>query len=451
MLPNSSESFQDRLNQVCEAIKRIYASTFFVAPKSLINKISHRTEEEKMAVIIMEMIGKKHEERFYPTFSGVAQSYNYYPTSYINRNDGVAYLALGLGKTVVEGKKTLRFCPKYPNLIQQFYSTKSIIESSQHEFYALDINNGKNPMIRGESHNLKNYDLDIAEQDSELKYVGSVIPKNENILRDSLSYEGTRIVSFSNILKWKTFPLSNILKDLIKFGKNSLGCPVEFEFAVNIYEESSEIAADFCILQMKPMLIEGLIKDADYINKKSDNIFFETNLAMGDGMVSNIQNIVMVKIDSFETSKTPDIAKELEQINKKISAKNPYLLVGPGRWGSSDPWLGIPVTWEQISGAKSIIEMNIPELNTDPSFGSHFFHNLTNLRIGYLTQDKNDTSFDIKWLDNCKVKKETKYLKWITLKEPLMIQIDGSTGKAIILKQFIQKEDIIDENESSGI
>ena len=160
---------------------------------------------------------------------------------------------------------------------------------------------------------------------------------------------------------------------------------------------------------------------------------------------------MLPKLDSFEISKTPEIAKELEEMNKSINIKNPYLLVGPGRWGSSDPWLGIPVTWEQISGAKSIIELTIPELNAEPSFGSHFFHNLTNLRIGYLTQKKNNKTFDNKWLGTCRIKKETKYLKWISLKNPLMIQIDGSTGKAIILKQFIQKENILDENESTGI
>jgi len=202
---------------------------------------------------------------------------------------------------------------------------------------------------------------------------------------------------------------------------------------------------------MKPMLIEGLIKDTDQIVNESQNIFFETDLAMGDGMVSNIKDVVIVKLDEFETSKTSEIAKELEQLNKRIGIKNPYLLIGPGRWGSSDPWLGIPVTWEQISGAKSIIEMSIPELNADPSFGSHFFHNLTNLRIGYLTQKKKNKGFDESWLNTCKVKKETQYLKWISLNKPLMIQIDGSTGKAIILKEFIQKNNILDENESSGI
>ena len=451
MLPNSSASLQERVNQVCEAIKRIYASTFFVAPKSLIDKISQRMEEEKMAIIIMEMIGKTHSERFYPTFSGVAQSYNYYPTSYIKRSDGVAYLALGLGKTVVEGNKTLRYCPKYPNLIQQFHSIKSIINSSQHEFYALDMNEGKNPIKKGESRNLKMYNLDTAEKDQELKYIGSVIPSNEEILRDSLSYKGMRIVSFNNILKWKSFPLSKILDELLEFGKQSLGCPVEFEFAVNIFEkENKSLIIDFCVLQMKPMLIEGLIKNTDQLVKKSENILFETKLGMGDGITSDVKNILLVKMDTFDISKTTKIAQELEKMNKIMSEKNSYLLIGPGRWGSSDPWLGIPVTWEQISGAKCIIEQYLDDLNADPSFGSHFFHNLTNLRIAYLTQDKRNTTLDLDWIESCNVKKETEYLKWVKLKSPLTIQIDGSNGNSLILKEPILVEDI-NEEESSGI
>ena len=452
MLPNSSISIEERLNQVCEAIKRIYASTFFVAPKSLIDKISQRMEEEKMGIIIMEMIGQVHENRFYPTFSGVAQSYNYYPSSYIKRNNGVAYLALGLGKTVVDGKKNLRFCPKYPNIIHQFYSIKSTIDSSQHEFYALNINNGINPIQKGENYNLKLYNLDVAEKDKQLKYIGSVIPKNEQIIRDSLLYDGARIVSFNNILKWKIFPLSQILKDLLKFGKESLGCPVEFEFAVNLNEDNNKnIVADFCILQMKPMLIEGLIKDTSKLLKEKRNILFETNLGMGDGISSDIKDILMVKMDEFDISKTIEISKEIEDLNKEICSKHPYLLIGPGRWGSSDPWLGIPVTWEQISGAKAIIEMSIETLNAEPSFGSHFFHNLTNLRVGYLTQQKKNKTLDLDWIDSCKIKKETKYLKWLSLKKALTIQIDGSNGNSIILKEPIQKLEDLNEEESSGI
>ena len=452
MLPNSSKSIQERLDQVCEAIKRIYASTFFVAPKSLIDKVSQRMEEEKMGIIIMEMIGQIHDDRFYPTFSGVAQSYNYYPTSYIKRHDGVAYLALGLGKTVVDGKKSLRFCPKYPKLIHQFYSIKSTIDSSQHEFYALNINKGKNPIQKGENFNLKLYSLDIAEKDEQLKYVGSVIPKNEQVVRDSLSYDGMRIVSFNSILKWNTFPLSQILKDLLKFGKESLGCPVEFEFAVNLYHDPDKnISADFCILQMKPMLIEGLIKDTRKLLKEKRNILFETKLGMGDGITSKIKDILIVNMDTFDISKTKEIAKEIEILNSQMSLNHPYLLIGPGRWGSSDPWLGIPVSWEQISGAKSIIEMNIENLNTEPSFGSHFFHNITNLRVGYLTQDKNNKSLDFEWLNSRNVKKETKHLKWISLEKELIIHIDGSNGKSIILKEPILEPEDLNEEESSGI
>ena len=322
------------------------------------------------------------------------------------------------------------------------------MDSSQHEFYALNINKGKNPIQKGESFNLRLYNLDVAEKDSQLKYVGSVIPKNEQIVRDSLSYDGMRIVSFNNILKWETFPLSQILEDLLKFGKESLGCPVEFEFAVNLNED---FTADFCILQMKPMLIEGLIKDTRKLLKEKRNILFETNLGMGDGITSNIKDILMVKMDEFDISKTMDIAKEIEDLNKEMFLNHPYLLIGPGRWGSSDSWLGIPITWEQISGAKSIIEMNIENLNSDPSFGSHFFHNLTNLRIGYLTQDKNNKTLDCKWLNSRHVKKETKHLKWISLEQELTIHIDGSNGKSIILKEPILEPEDLNEQDSSGI
>jgi hypothetical protein len=314
------------------------------------------------------------------------------------------------------------------------------------------MNKGKNPIQKGETHNLKLYDLEIAEKDRQLKYIGSVIPKDEQILRDSLSYKGMRIISFNNILKWEIFPISNILKDLLKFGKESLGCPVEFEFAVNLYQDvDKNISVDFCILQMKPMLIEGLIKDTSKLLKESKNVLFETSLGMGDGIISDIKNIVIVKMDTFDISKTSQIAAELEILNKRMPTKHSYLLIGPGRWGSSDPWLGIPVTWEQISRAKAIIEMNIENLNAEPSFGSHFFHNLTNLRVGYLTQDRKNSTLDLDWIKSCDIKKETKYLKWITLKKPLIIQIDGSNGKSIILKEPIKEKENLNEEESTGI
>ena len=297
-----------------------------------------------------------------------------------------------------------------------------------------------------------NQSLILWNRIDELKYVGSVIPSNENILRDSLSYKGVRVISFNNILKWKTFPLSDILNDLLKFGKESLGSPVEFEFAVNLYEDSDKnISGEFCVLQMKPMLIEGLIKNTKQLTKQKENIFFETNLGMGDGIISDIQNILIVKMNNFDTSKTSEIAKEIENMNNIMGTKNPYLLIGPGRWGSSDPWLGIPVAWEQISNSKAIIEMSIKDLNADPSFGSHFFHNLTNLRIAYLTQNNRNKKIDLKWLESCKTKKETNFLKWIELSNPLTIQVDGSNGNAFILKKPPKTKETINEDEALGL
>ena len=263
MLPNSNTDKKERLEQLCEAIKRIYASTFFKGPKSLINNSTHRLEEEKMGVIIMELGGKKHNELFYPSFSGVAQSFNYYPISYMQRKEGVLFTALGFGKTIVDGEKSLRFSPKYPKILPQYYSIKSIINNSQNKFYALDMNKGKNPLKYGESKNLKKFDLSIAENDGELQSIGSTITQ-DNILRDSLRYSGTRVITFANIIKYNKFPLTDIIIDLMSIGEKALGCPVEIEFAVNINKEELD---EFCLLQIKPMVI----------GNKDENINIEKN------------------------------------------------------------------------------------------------------------------------------------------------------------------------------
>ena len=207
-----------------------------------------------MAVIIMEMTGKKHKDRFYPTFSGVAQSHNYYPVSHMKRNQGIGFIALGLGKTIAEGKKSLRFSPYYPDIISQFYSSNTLLENSQNQFFALDLNNGDNPMLKGEIENLSLYNLDIAEKDGELKYLASVFDTNDNVVRDSLKNDGPRVLTFSGILKYNRFPLAEVLKYFLEFGQLSLGCPVELEFAVNLNENKKD---DFSLLQMKPMTISS--------------------------------------------------------------------------------------------------------------------------------------------------------------------------------------------------
>ena len=434
MLPHCSTTEKEKLSQVCEAIKRIYASTFFKAPKTLLSQFIQRHEEEKMAIIIMEMTGKNHEGKFYPTFSGVAQSYNYYPVSHMNRKQGIAFLALGLGKTIAEGKKSLRFSPYYPDIISQYYSSGTLLENSQNEFYALDINKGNNPMRKGEDYNLSLYNLDIAEQDGELKYLASVLDTNDNVVRDSLLGSGPRILTFSGILKYNRFPLSDILKYFLEYGEKSLGCPVEIEFAVNLHDNQKD---EFSLLQIKPMTINSFNRSIIDEDIDSDLLFCKSDIVLGEGLIDDIFYVVYVDIDKFDISQSKMIAYQIEEFNKYLGSNKPYLLIGPGRWGSSDQWLGIPTSWEQINNAKIILELGIEGLEPDPSFGSHFFQNLTSLHLGYFTFNKKQTNQHINWniLKKTQTEKSTEYVKLLKMEKPLKCIIDGTSGKGVILQK----------------
>ena len=451
MLPNSHTNIKERVDQLCEAVKRVYASTFFKGPKSLMDTISHRYEEEKMAVIIMELIGKKHNQIFYPTFSGVAQSYNYYPVSYMKRNEGVVFTALGLGKTIVDGEKSLRFSPKYPDILSQYYSIKSTITNSQNKFYALKMNKGENPIKYGELKNLKLYDLSIAEKDGNLKHLASVISSQDNIVRDSLKYSGARVIPFANILKYNRFPLTKLITYLMKLGEKALGCPVEIEFAVNLENNQND---EFSLLQIKPMLIGKKGSNVSISKYKNDNLLFSySNQVLGNGEIDGIKYIMYVDPLKFKREATQEISNEIKILNKKLGPNKPYLLMGPGRWGTADPWLGIPVNWDDITNAKVIIEVGLDELNPDPSFGSHFFQNLTSLRIGYFTISKkfHKKYIDWDWLKTLKTYKKINYVKVVKLHNPLYIKLDGIEGEGVILKNNITNKNIMDEQDSSGI
>ena len=450
MLPNSNKKFSARFDQLSEAIKRIYASTFYREPKSLMDSVSQRAEEEKMAVIIMELVGKEHNQIYYPTLSGVCQSYNYYPVSHMKRKNGVAFLALGLGKTIADGEKSLRYCPLYPEILPQYYSTKSMLNNTQNNFYALNLNNNQNPLKNGEAENLNKYNLDVAEKDKQLHYIADVIVKEDNIIRESLQYPGPRILTFSSIIKYNTFPLNDILNEFIKQGENFIGCPFEIEFAVNINKNKK---SEFCLLQVKPMAIDSTNYSINILkDRTSENLFCYSNQVLGDGISKEIKHILYVNPQTFKREKTNLIAKKIEELNKELGTEKPYLLIGPGRWGSSDHWLGIPVNWEQIANAKAIIEIGIDTLNPDPSFGSHFFQNLTSLRIGYFTINRNKykTSIDWKWLKKQNNIYQSEYVNLVELNKPLTIKIDGVNGNGIILKEE-KKQENMDENESSGI
>ena len=452
MLQNSDISKAIRLKQLTKAIKLVYASTYLKEPKSLIENSVHHHEEEKMAVIIMELVGKEHDSLFYPSASGSAQSFNYYPVSYMKREEGVAHLALGLGRTIAEGEKSLRFSPKYPGIIPQYYSIRSTIDNSQNEFYALDLKKGSRLLRNGEQENTSSFQLAVAEQNGELQWAGSVISEEDNVLRDSLRHSGTRVITFPSFLKWETVPVPGILIDLLKMGENALGCPIEIEFAINMHKNNNK-ENDFCLLQIKPMVIGGIERVQKFDSLSKDDLFCKSSIALGNGLIDTIKNIVIVDPENFDVSQTEIIAKDIEHINNKMSEEEQFILIGPGRWGSADPWLGVPVEWDQISKAKVIIEYGIEGFPVDPSFGSHFFQNVTSMRIGYFTLNhKKKTDYlDLKWLNEQKVMAVTKHIKWIRLERSLSVTIDGETGDGTIIKPLAPVQEIMDEHEASGI
>lgn len=453
VLPNNDPDIKVRLNQLANAIKLVYASMFFEAPKTYLESSIHRPDEEKMAVIIQELVGQRYApNRFYPTYSGVAQSINFYPVSYMKREEGIAYLALGLGKTVVDGEQALWFSPIYPDILPQFYSTRATLQNSQKEFYALVFDSEDTYFKAGENAYLNKYDLETAEKDGSLQWIASVLSSEDNILRDSLNYSGPRIISFANILKWRSIPLADILIDILRMGEQAMGTHVEIEFAGNIFPKNAK-PPEFCLLQIRPMAVHRHQFKKNYDTPDEAEVFCKSSRALGDGVFRNIRHIVYVKPDSFDASKTRSIASAISQINQEISRDEPYLLIGPGRWGSADPWLGIPVEWDQISKAKVIVEYNTPNFNVDPSFGGHFFQNITSLRLGYLTINYRNKDDLIDWdlLNQLPVTQETEFLRWVSLDEPVIIQIDSSVGEAICIKPQIEQPEVMDENESTGI
>ncbi len=452
MLTNNQPSPEERFQYLCEAIKRIYASVYFQVPKSYTDKSSYRHDEEKMGIIIMELIGQMHNKRYYPTISGTAQSINYYPVSYMQRDEGIATIALGFGRTVAEGEKALRFSPKYPHILPQYYSVKATLENSQKEFYALPMNGDIHPMTEGESGNLTLYDLENAESDGTLFWAGSVVSADDNIIRDSLRYKGPRVVTFAYVLKFNKFPLSDIIHDMLEIGKDALGSPVEIEFAVNLFKDKSR-KPEFCLLQIKPMVLNTLGIQNETGPFEYKNIVAKSTAALGNGKIEGIHHVVIVDPKKFDSSKTELIAQEIEHINSKLKQSDPYILIGPGRWGTADPWLGIPVRWNQISKARVIVEVGMEDYPVDPSFGSHFFQNVTSMRIGYFTiNHKNkDDMINVDWFQSHNIIEEHTYTTLLRLDNPLYIDIDGNTGIGNILKPDDPEEIIMDEQESTGI
>ncbi|MBN1145165.1 MAG: phosphoenolpyruvate synthase [Bacteroidales bacterium] len=418
------------------AIKCVYASVFFKASKAYAMATSNLIDEEKMGIIIQEVCGRQYGNRFYPVISGVARSINFYPLSPEKPTDGIATIAFGLGKLIAEGGIGLRFSPKYSRKIMQLSNPELAVKSTQKYFYALDMNPDRFVPSPDDTINLMKLEVQDALADGTLRMVASAFDHENNTINDSMDHPGRKIITFSNILAHGNYPLSEILDNLLQLGHQAMNNPVEIEFAIDSNKEGTALQT-FNLLQIRPIVV-----NEQSINFRIDNIIPEdviifSEKALGNGIYNNIRDILYVKPTAFNTSKSQDIARELEKINEKfISEQRQYILIGPGRWGSSDPWLGIPIKWAHISAARIIVESGLEHFRVDPSQGTHFFHNLTTFGVGYLTVNHymKDGIYDVAYLNTLQAHDETPFFRHIRFDKPLKVEIDGRTNKAVVYK-----------------
>jgi len=437
MLPNNHPDIKVRFLELCGAIKSIYSSPFSKEVKSYFSNTAFRLEEEKMSVIIQELVGKKYGNYFYPNFAGVGQSFNYYPLRHMLPEDGTVNVALGFGKTVVEGGGTIRFCPKHPTILPQIASTKDFVKFSQRKFYALDLTKQNvNFFEKDDDLSFPPLALGVAKEHGTLNPVGGIYVPADDIIYDGAFREGVPVVNFSNVLKNDMFPLAEIMSYILKVLDDIFGGPIEMEFAVNISNSKKE-PSDFYLLQVRPFLARKEYDAVDIKDIPREEMLCQTSTALGNGRINNITDVVYVVPQTFNSLNTFQMAQEVSQFNQKLSKEGrPYLLIGIGRWGTKDHSLGIPVSWDQISGAEVIIEASLKDFIIEPSNGTHFFHNLTACKTAYMSINplKPEDFMDWDWLNAQHPCESTQYVRHIRFPSPVDIKVDGRSSKAVIVK-----------------
>ncbi len=434
MLPNNHPDLAVRLWQLCEAIKLVFASTFFPSARQYLETTPHHLEAQKMAVIIQQAVGRPHEHYFYPDFAGVVRSYNFYPFGHMKPEDGVASVALGLGKTVVEGGEALRFSPAHPQVLPQLTDGKQFLDQSQRRFFAIDLERADCSPTAGEDAAIAELDLDTAESHGTLGAIGSVWSPENQAFYDGIHRPGVRAVTFAHVLKSDLFPLAELLRRLLELARLGLAGPVEMEFAVNLTSPRRE----FAVLQVRPYGAGGRYEPVDVDGIDRGELVCYSERALGNGIVDGLRDIVYVRPETFDAAETQTIARELAAFNERLrSAEREYLLIGPGRWGSTNRWLGIPVVWGQISAARVIVEASLENFIVDPSQGSHFFHNLTSLGASYLTINPRlgEGFIDWGWLEALPAEGETRFVRHVRPAEPIEARIDGRTSRGAVLKR----------------
>lgn len=424
------------VKMLSDAIKEVYASVYYKSSKAYMTATSNVIDEEKMGIILQEVCGTRHGDIYYPTLSGVARSINYYPIGSEKAADGIVNIAFGLGKHIVEGGLSLRFSPKYPKKILQLSSPETALRDTQKVFCALDLNVNSFVPSTDDGINILKLDIKDANNDGAMKYVASTYDRVNHILRDGINHPGKRVITFANILQHKTFPLAEMLSTLLDLGQREMNNPVEIEFAANL-ETPPGSPKIFSFLQIRPIVHTEEAANINLAHIKQENTIVFSESALGNGVFKGIHDLVYIKPESFSAVNNNNVAQEIEKINS-IFVKDAvgYVLIGPGRWGSTDPWLGIPVKWPQISAARIIIESGLKNYRIDPSQGTHFFQNLTSFRVGYFTINPyiNEGYYDVGFLNSMEAVYEDNFLRHVRFENPLEIMIDGRKHKGVILK-----------------
>ena len=432
MIPYVPDKYE-RLHMLSDAIKAVYASVFYQDSKAYMTATSNVIDQEKMAVILQEVVGEAHENRFYPTLSGVARSVNYYPIGDEQADEGTVNLALGLGKYIVDGGQCLRVCPAHPDQVLQTSEMEIALRETQTRFYALDLDNPPTEFQKDDGFNLLKMRVNNAEKDGTLQYIASTYDPYDQVIRDGIYEGGRKVITFCGVLQHGVYPLPDILKKVMRYGQEEMRRAVEIEFAANIHADRT---GEFYLLQIRPMVDNKLMLDEDLQAIPDEDCLLRSHNAIGHGIITDVQDIVYVKTDSWSASNNPAVAEEIERINRRfLQEGRNYVLVGPGRWGSSDPWLGVPVKWPHISASKVIVESGLDQYRVDPSQGTHFFQNLTSFGVAYFTINDyiGDGLFRQDTLNALPAVEETAHVRVVHFEEPIVIKVDGTRKEGVVL------------------
>ena len=435
MIPWLSDKYA-MLEMLAAAIKSVYASVYYRDSKAYMKATKNVIDQEKMAVILQQVVGKAYGDHFYPNISGVLRSLNYYPIGAETAEEGIASLALGLGKYIVDGGQTLRVSPYHPNQVLQMSEMEIALKETQTRFYALDMKNATHDFKVDDGFNIKKLRIKEAEADGSLNYIASTYDPYDQVIYDGLYETGRKIISFNGVLQHGVFPLPEILQMSMKYGSEAMRRPVEIEFACNINDDKS---GEFYLLQIRPIVDAKEMLDEDITQIPDDACLLRSHSSLGHGISEDITDVVYVKYDdNFSAMNNFYVADDIERINRKFLADGTnYVLIGPGRWGSSDQYLGVPVKWPHISAARVIVEVALKNYRVDPSQGTHFFQNLTSFGVGYLTIDTNDTTtggiIRKDMLDAMPAVEETEYVRHVRFDKPLKIMMDGKKQEGLVI------------------